>query len=72
MEIKRAKNLMKRVVDYTSFQMKQTPGVSEAAALELLCSVSLWLHQYYAHCENPDQHPMPTIKPAMKNIHNLM
>ena len=63
---------MKRVVDYSSAEMKQTPGVSEAAALELLCSVSLWIHQYYLHCDDPERHPMPTIKPVMKGVHHLM
>lgn len=64
--------LMRQIVDYASAEMKQTPGVSETAALELLCSVALWLHQYYKHCDDPEIYPMPTIKPVMKNVHHLM
>jgi len=68
----RNKELMKRVTDYASDEMKRCPGVSECAALELMCSVSLWLHQYYEHCDAPESHPMPTIKPIMKGVHHLM
>lgn len=67
----RDSELMKRITDYASFEMKQTPGASEAAALEILCAVTLWLHQYYEHCENPE-HPMPTLKIPLKNSHHLM
>lgn len=65
-------DLMKKVTDYASAEMKRCPGVSECAALELLNSVSLWLHQYYQHCDDPEGHPMPTIQPAMKGVHHLM
>lgn len=68
----RDKELMKKITDYASAEMKAVPGVSEAAALELLCSVSLWLHQYYEHCDDPEHHPMPTIQPAMNGVHHLM
>lgn len=66
----RDKELMRRVSDYASVQMKQCPGVSESSALEILGSVSLWLHEYYRHCEEPNKHPLPKL--MLKNAHELL
>lgn len=61
---------MRKITDYASREMKACPGVSESAALELLCSVSLWLEQWYKHCEEGG--PRPAIQVSMKNVHELL
>jgi len=65
-------DLMEQVTNYASNEMKQCPGVSESAALEILCAVSLWLNQWYKYCDNPEEYPKPVLKMSLKNSHNLL
>lgn len=61
-----------KISDYASKQMKSNPSVSECAALEILCSISVWLSQWYEYCENPENKEKPTMHISLKNVHNLI